>query len=181
MTAQRPCVDAQLSSIPKANLNSENKPGSAKEEAAVHLLPRSSHIRVPPTPAGSTMPSKFDPTEVKITYLRYTGGDVSTHICLGLPNHHLGLSPKKVGDDTAKATGDWKGLRVTVKLTIQDRQAQAEVVPSASALVIKALKEPPRDRNKQNTTILGETVITVWQTLGTTAQSVLQCRWLPPS
>ena len=33
-------------------------------------------------------------------------------------------SPKKVGDDIAKATGDWKGLRITVKLTIQTRQAQ---------------------------------------------------------
>ena len=33
-------------------------------------------------------------------------------------------SPKKVGDDIAKATGDWKGLRITVKLTIQNRQAQ---------------------------------------------------------
>ncbi|XP_041578405.1 60S ribosomal protein L12-like [Vulpes lagopus] len=50
---------------------------------------------------------------------------------------------------TTKATGDWKGLRITVKLTIQNRQAQIEVVPSASALIIKALKEPPRDRKKQ--------------------------------
>lgn len=29
-----------------------------------------------------------------------------------------------MGDDIAKATGDWKGLRITVKLTIQNRQAQ---------------------------------------------------------
>jgi len=59
------------------------------------------------------------------------------------------LSPKKVGEDIAKATGDWKGLRVTVKLTIQNRQAAVSVVPSASSLVIKALKEPPRDRKKE--------------------------------
>jgi ribosomal protein L11 len=48
-----------------------------------------------------------------------------------------------------QATGDWKGLRVTVKLTIQNRQAAVSVVPSASSLVIKALKEPPRDRKKE--------------------------------
>jgi large subunit ribosomal protein L12e len=60
----------------------------------------------------------------------------------------LGLAPKKVGEDIAKATQDWKGLRVTCKLTIQNRQAAVEVVPSASALVIKALKEPLRDRKK---------------------------------
>jgi large subunit ribosomal protein L12e len=55
----------------------------------------------------------------------------------------------RVGEDIAKATGDWKGLRVTVKLTIQNRQAAVSVVPSASSLVIKALKEPPRDRKKE--------------------------------
>ncbi|MRC56905.1 hypothetical protein GH877_30060, partial [Bacillus thuringiensis] len=60
----------------------------------------------------------------------------------------LGLSPKKIGDDIAKATGDWKGLRITVCLTIQNRQAKVSVVPSASSLVIRALKEPPRDRKK---------------------------------
>ena len=42
-----------------------------------------------------------------------------------------------------------KGLRVTVKLTIQNRQAAVSVVPSASSLIIKALKEPPRDRKKE--------------------------------
>ena len=57
-------------------------------------------------------------------------------------------SPKKVGEDIAKATGDWKGLRVTVQLTVQNRQAAVSVVPSASSLVIRALKEPPRDRKK---------------------------------
>ena len=57
-------------------------------------------------------------------------------------------SPKKVGDDIAKATQDWKGLRITVQLTIQNRQAKVSVVPSASSLIIKALKEPPRDRKK---------------------------------
>ena len=55
----------------------------------------------------------------------------------------------QVGDDIVKATaGDWKGLRVTCKLIVQNRQAKVEVVPSAAALVIKALKEPPRDRKK---------------------------------
>lgn len=58
-------------------------------------------------------------------------------------------SPKKVGEDIAKATGDWKGLRVTVQLTVQNRQAAVSVVPSASSLVIRALKEPPRDRKKE--------------------------------
>ncbi|XP_004417622.1 PREDICTED: 60S ribosomal protein L12-like [Odobenus rosmarus divergens] len=97
------------------------------------------------------MPPKFDPNEIKVVYLRCTGGEVGATSALAPKIGPLGLSPKKVGDDIAKATGNWKGLRITVKLTIQNRQAQIEVVPSASALIIKALKEPPRDRKKQKT------------------------------
>ena len=61
---------------------------------------------------------------------------------------HTVQSPKKVGEDIAKSTTDWKGLRIRVQLTVQNRQAKIEVIPTASALVIKALKEPPRDRKK---------------------------------
>merc|ERR1719446_827348 len=43
---------------------------------------------------------------------------------------------------------DWKGMNVTVKLTIINRQATVEMIPSASALIIKALNEPARDRKK---------------------------------
>ncbi|XP_045021478.1 60S ribosomal protein L12-like [Bubalus bubalis] len=94
------------------------------------------------------MPPKFDPNEIKVAYVRCTGGEVSTTSALAPKIGPLGLSLKKVGDDITKAT-DWKGLRITVKLTIQNRQAQTEVVPSTPALIIKALKEPPRDKKKQ--------------------------------
>merc|ERR1712070_153126 len=101
-------------------------------------------------PASSAaMPPKMDPNEVKIIYVRVTGGEVPGASSLAPKVGPLGMSPKKVGDDIVKATvGDWKGLRVTCKLLVQNRQAKVEVVPSAAALVIKALKEPPRDRKK---------------------------------
>merc|ERR1712018_1036711 len=94
------------------------------------------------------MPPKFDPTAVTFVYLRVTGGEVGATASLAPKIGPLGLSPKKVGDDIAKNTGDWKGLRITVQLKIQNRQATVSVVPSASSLIIKALKEPPRDRKK---------------------------------
>ena len=65
------------------------------------------------------MPPKFDPSEIKVVFLRCTGGEVGATSALTPKIGPLGLSPKKVGDDIAKATGDWKGLRITVKLTIQ--------------------------------------------------------------
>jgi len=95
------------------------------------------------------MAPKLDPNEIKIIYLRATGGEPGSNAALAPKIGPLGLSPKKVGEDIAKATGAWKGLRVTVQLTIQNRQAKVDVVPTASALVIRALKEPPRDRKKE--------------------------------
>ncbi|KAF8396574.1 hypothetical protein HHK36_018198 [Tetracentron sinense] len=95
------------------------------------------------------MPPKFDPAQVVDVYVRVTGGEVGAASSLAPKIGPLGLSPKKIGEDIAKETAkDWKGLRVTVKLTVQNRQAKVSVVPSAAALVIKALKEPERDRKK---------------------------------
>ncbi|KHJ46109.1 Ribosomal protein L11 domain protein [Trichuris suis] len=123
------------------------------------------------------MPPKFDPNEIKIVrkhlylsvcglcsfplpsliqqrndlllvYLRCVGGEVGATTSLAPKIGPLGLSPKKVGDDIAKATGEWKGLKITVKLTIQNRQAKIDVVPSAASLIIRELKEPQRDRKK---------------------------------
>eukprot|EP00897_Mesotaenium_endlicherianum_P009286 jgi/Mesen1/8386/ME000468S07822 len=95
------------------------------------------------------MPPKMDPTAIVEVFVRVTGGEVGAASSLAPKIGPLGLSPKKIGEDIAKETlKDWKGLRVTVKLTVQNRQAKVSVVPSAAALVIKALKEPERDRKK---------------------------------
>ncbi|KAI5630792.1 hypothetical protein NE865_16497 [Phthorimaea operculella] len=58
----------------------------------------------------------------------------------------LYMSPKKVGDDIAKATGDWKGLKI--KLIGRTGKPRSQWCPAA-ALIIRALKEPPRDRKKK--------------------------------
>lgn len=47
------------------------------------------------------------------------------------------------------ATKDYKSLRVRVKITVANRVATVEPMPSTACLVIKGLKEPPRDRKKE--------------------------------
>eukprot|EP00052_Salpingoeca_macrocollata_P030395 m.319378 g.319378 ORF g.319378 m.319378 type:complete len:172 (+) comp23140_c0_seq1:114-629(+) len=94
------------------------------------------------------MPPKFDPNAVSYVCLRAVGGEVGATSSLAPKIGPLGLSPKKVGDDIAAGTKAWKGLKITVKLTIQNRKATVSVVPTAAAHVIRALKEPPRDRKK---------------------------------
>ncbi|KAI4538543.1 hypothetical protein MG293_011946 [Ovis ammon polii] len=75
------------------------------------------------------MPPKFDPNEIKAVYLLHwcTGGEVRAMSALAPKTGPLGLSPKMAGDDITKATGDWKGPSITVKLTIQNRQAQIKM------------------------------------------------------
>ncbi|RRT43522.1 hypothetical protein B296_00056354, partial [Ensete ventricosum] len=119
----------------------------ASQTAAGYYPAPSLHTRS--SSSAAAMPPKFDPSQVVDVYVRVTGGEVGAASSLAPKIGPLGLSPKKIGEDIAKETAkEWKGLRVTVKLTVQNRQAKVTVVPSAAALVIKALKEPERDRKK---------------------------------
>lgn len=67
---------------------------------------------------------------MKIIHLRVTGGEVGAQSALAPKIGPLGLSPKKIGEDIAKNTGDWKGLRVTVRLTIQNRRRRYSYLDS---------------------------------------------------
>ncbi|KNC85319.1 60S ribosomal protein L12 [Sphaeroforma arctica JP610] len=99
------------------------------------------------------MPPKPDPSEIKYVVLRAVGGEVAAAATLAPKIGPLGLSPKKIGDDICKATKDWKGLKVTVELAIQNRQATVRIIPAASSLIMRALKEPVRDRKKEKNII----------------------------
>ena len=76
-----------------------------------------------PSDLIAKMPPKFDPNEIKIIKFRVVGGEIGASSSLAPKVGPLGLSPKKIGEDIAKATGDWKGLKITVQLTVQNRQA----------------------------------------------------------
>ena len=55
------------------------------------------------------------------------------------------------------------GIKVQVKLSIANRQAEAEIIPSAASLVLKALKEPVRDRKKVKNGMYIHSVIMIKQ------------------
>eukprot|EP00339_Tiarina_fusa_P025092 CAMPEP_0117016106 /NCGR_PEP_ID=MMETSP0472-20121206/12736_1 /TAXON_ID=693140 ORGANISM="Tiarina fusus, Strain LIS" /NCGR_SAMPLE_ID=MMETSP0472 /ASSEMBLY_ACC=CAM_ASM_000603 /LENGTH=165 /DNA_ID=CAMNT_0004720043 /DNA_START=16 /DNA_END=513 /DNA_ORIENTATION=- len=92
----------------------------------------------PPPPAG----------EEKVVILKAVGGEIGSASSLAPKLGPLGLSPKKVGEDIQKATMDWKGIKVTVKLSVVNRVATPSIIPTASALIMRELKETPRDRKK---------------------------------
>lgn len=94
------------------------------------------------------MPPKFDPAEEKIIVVRAVGGEMAATASLAPKVGPLGLNAKKIGEDIMKATKDWKGLKVTCKLVVKNRVATVQVTPSNASMLIRALKEPPRDRKK---------------------------------
>ena len=83
-----------------------------------------------------------------IVYMKVVGGEVTSAAALAPKCGPISLSPKKVGDDIQKATGKWKGVKIEIEIAVQNRQCTIRVLPTASALIIEALKEPPRDRKK---------------------------------
>lgn len=80
--------------------------------------------------------------------MKAVGGEIGSASALAPKLGPLGLSPKKVGEDIQKATMDWKGIKVTVRLSVINRVATPSIVPTASSMIMKELKEPPRDRKK---------------------------------
>lgn len=80
-----------------------------------------SWIHVSPTTAFSTIFLKFHAKHRKVKYLKHTRGKTGVTSSLAPQISTLCLSLRQPGDDVLKTTNDWKGLRVAVKLTVQDR------------------------------------------------------------
>lgn len=80
--------------------------------------------------------------------MKVVGGEVTSAAALAPKCGPLGLPPKKVGEDIQAATKDWKGIKIQIEVMVQNRQCFIKVLPAAAPLIIKALKEPARDRKK---------------------------------
>jgi large subunit ribosomal protein L12e len=81
--------------------------------------------------------------------MKVVGGEVTSAAALAPKCGPLGMPPKKVGEDIQKATSEWRGIKIQIEMMVQNRQCFITVLPTAAPLVIKALKEGPRDRKKQ--------------------------------
>lgn len=73
-----------------------------------------------------------------------------------------------MGDDI-EATGDWNGLKITIRLIVQKRQAQISE-SSAAALKIRALNEPPRDHKRHILNTMATLLYTIENVIGIASQ-----------
>lgn len=84
-----------------------------------------SQIRFHATAAASATPPEFDPNKTIVVHLRCTGGERGAICSLPPKVGPLALSPKEVGDDMPRQLVT-RRVKVTMKRTIQNRQAQTE-------------------------------------------------------
>jgi large subunit ribosomal protein L12e len=91
--------------------------------------------------------------ESKFIYMKVVGGEPVAAAALAPKCGPLGMPPKKVGDDITAATKDWKAIKVPVEVEVCNRQISVKVLPSASSLIQKALKQPPRVRPRDKETV----------------------------
>ena len=67
-------------------------------------------------------------TDKQFSHLRATGGEVGASSALAPKIGPLGLSPKKVGEDIAKATGDWVRLAEELRTLESDSSPRKDYV-----------------------------------------------------
>jgi large subunit ribosomal protein L12e len=84
-----------------------------------------------------------------IIRVRVWGGESGITAKLAPRLGPLGVNSGQVGQTIAKQTEPYKGFRVTVQLSILDRQVNYTILPATATLIIAALNEPKRDRKKQ--------------------------------
>merc|ERR1712160_9935 len=89
-----------------------------------------------------------NPDEIKYLYMKVVGGEVTSAAALAPKCGPIGLPPKKVGEDIQKATKDYRGVKISIQIAVQNRQCTVRVLPTAAPLLIEALKEGGRDRKK---------------------------------
>ena len=78
--------------------------------------------------------------------MKVVGGEVTSAAALAPKCGPIGLPPKKVGEDIQNATSKWKVVKIEIEIMVKNRQCTVKVLPTASSLVIEALKEGGRNR-----------------------------------
>lgn len=88
-------------------------------------------------------------TEMKFVSMKIVGGEAPSNAVLSSKLSPYGCNPKKAGEEISKNTKEYTNIRIYVKLSIQSREIKkVEIFPTCSAHIIKALKEPVRQRRK---------------------------------
>ena len=96
--------------------------------------------------------------EMKFITMKVVGGEPPSNAVLSAKLAPFGCNTKKAGETISKGTQEYTNIRIYVKLSIQSREIKnVEVMPTCCAYIIKALKEPKRQRKKEKGAVFKHT------------------------
>ena len=99
--------------------------------------------------AGGKVAAGAGSDEVKTVTMKVVGGEPPANAVLSSKLSPFGCNPKKAGEAISKGTKEYTNIRIYVTLSIQSREIKdIKILPTCCAHIIKALKEPIRQRKK---------------------------------
>ena len=118
-------------------------------------------------------------TEMKFITLKVVGGEPPSNAVLSSRLSPFGCNPKKAGEEISKQTKEYTNIRIYIKLSIQAREIkQVEIFPTCSAHIIKALKEPVRQRRKVKNSVYKHTGNLTLESVKTIAKAMQKTKSL---
>jgi large subunit ribosomal protein L12e len=97
------------------------------------------------------MAGKPDFTKLEILTCKFCGGE-GTPKTFSQKTGKLGVQTKMIDEDLKKVAAEWKGIRVTAEIHVQNKAFQVKFKPGVTAMIVKEMGDYVRDRQKQKLT-----------------------------
>jgi large subunit ribosomal protein L12e len=94
------------------------------------------------------MAGKPDFTKLEILTCKFCGGE-GTPKTFSQKTGKLGVQVKQIDDDLKKVAAEYKGIRVTSEIHVQNKAFVIKFKPGVTPLIVKAMGDYVRDRQKQ--------------------------------
>jgi large subunit ribosomal protein L12e len=97
------------------------------------------------------MAGKPDFAKLEILTCKFCGGE-GTPKTFSQKTGKLGVQTKAIDEDLKKLAAEWKGIRVTCEIHVQNKAFQVKFKPGVTAMIVKEMGDYVRDRQKQKLT-----------------------------
>ncbi len=97
------------------------------------------------------MAGKPDFTKLEVLTCKFCGGEGPPKT-FSQKTGKLGVQTKAIDEDLKKVAAEWKGIRVTAEIHVQNKAFTVKFKPGVTAMIVKEMGDYVRDRQKQKLT-----------------------------
>ena len=97
------------------------------------------------------MAGKPDFTKLEILTCKFCGGE-GTPKTFSQKTGKLGVQVKQIDEELKKQAADFKGIRVTAEIHVQNKAFTIKLKPGVTAMIVKAMGNHVRERAKEKLT-----------------------------